>query len=212
MPTIERRVSPDGIVHFRARVRLHGNRTASTTLHRKTVAQKWVQKTDGRTSGNWACDRGNSALSRDSALTGQGQLASAATPMRHTPPACPSTRKRNETRDVAQGGRSRDTRTPVGFSAQALIEAAEGPVPSIRRGTPPVTVDMRRRNVQNRTMARSAWFCGMPHKARASCTLDLSMLDRRLGQARWNKAARGQQSIAALPSRCPAQQFQLLGR
>jgi hypothetical protein len=28
----------------------------------------------------------------------------------------------------------------------------------------------------------------------------------------WNKAARGQQSIAALPSRCPAQQFQMLRR
>jgi len=46
MPTIERRVSPDGTVRFRVRVRLHGTRTASKTFHRKTDAQKWAQKTE----------------------------------------------------------------------------------------------------------------------------------------------------------------------
>ena len=46
MPTIERRVSPDGTVRFRARVRLHGARTASKTFRRKTDAQKWAQKTE----------------------------------------------------------------------------------------------------------------------------------------------------------------------
>jgi integrase len=46
MPTIERRVSPDGTVRYRARVRLHGVRTASKTFDRKTDAQKWAQKTE----------------------------------------------------------------------------------------------------------------------------------------------------------------------
>ena len=46
MPTIERRVSPDGAVRYRARIRLHGNRTASKTFQRKTDAQKWAQKTE----------------------------------------------------------------------------------------------------------------------------------------------------------------------
>ena len=46
MSTIERRISPDGVVRFRARVRLNGVRTASKTFHRKTDAQKWAQKTE----------------------------------------------------------------------------------------------------------------------------------------------------------------------
>ena len=46
MPTIERRVSPDGVVRFRARVRLHGVRTASKTFRRKTDARQWAQKTE----------------------------------------------------------------------------------------------------------------------------------------------------------------------
>jgi hypothetical protein len=91
-------------------------------------------------------------------------------------------------------------------------ESMQGPRPSIHSGIPPVTVDMPRRNVQSRTMVPSAWFCDMPHTARASCTLDLSRRDRRPAPARWNKVARVLQSIAALPSRCPAQQFQMLWR
>ena len=46
MPTIERRVSPDGVVRYRARVRLNGARTVSKTFQRKTDAQKWAQKTE----------------------------------------------------------------------------------------------------------------------------------------------------------------------
>ena len=46
MPTIERRVSPDGVVRFRARVPLNGASTASKTFRRKTDAQKWAQKTE----------------------------------------------------------------------------------------------------------------------------------------------------------------------
>jgi hypothetical protein len=42
MPTIERRVCPDGTVRFRVRVRLHGARTASKTFHRNTDAQSYV--------------------------------------------------------------------------------------------------------------------------------------------------------------------------
>jgi integrase len=46
MSTVERRVSPNGAVRYRARVRLHGARTVSKTFQRKTDAQKWAQKTE----------------------------------------------------------------------------------------------------------------------------------------------------------------------
>lgn len=46
MSTIDRRVSPDGVVRYRVRVRLNGTRTVSKTFHRKTDAQKWAQKTE----------------------------------------------------------------------------------------------------------------------------------------------------------------------
>ena len=46
MSTIERRVSPDGVVRYRVRVRLNGARTVSKTFQRKTDAQKWAQKTE----------------------------------------------------------------------------------------------------------------------------------------------------------------------
>jgi integrase len=46
MATIERRVSPDGNVRFRARVRLNGARTASKTFRRLTDARRWAQKTE----------------------------------------------------------------------------------------------------------------------------------------------------------------------
>ena len=101
-------------------------------------------------------------------------------------------------------------RRQPGFPRRRFNEALQGPKSSIHYGMPPVTVDMPRRSVQNRTMVPLAWFCGMPHKARASCTLDLSRRDRKPAPARWSKAARGQQSIAAPPYRCPAQQFQML--
>lgn len=44
MATIERRVSPEGTVRYRVRVRLHGNNTVSKTFIRKTDAQNWAQK------------------------------------------------------------------------------------------------------------------------------------------------------------------------
>ena len=74
------------------------------------------------------------------------------------------------------------------------------------------SVDRPRRNVRNRTMVPSAWSCDTPQRARASCTPDLSRRDRRPAPARWKKAARGRQSIAARPSRCPARQFRMLRR
>lgn len=46
MPTIERRASPEGVVRYRARVRLNGARTVSNTFQRKTDAQKWAQKAE----------------------------------------------------------------------------------------------------------------------------------------------------------------------
>ncbi|MFO1307677.1 MAG: hypothetical protein U1F64_04445 [Burkholderiales bacterium] len=46
MATIERRVSPEGTVRYRVRVRLHGNNTVSKTFVRKTDAQHWAQKTE----------------------------------------------------------------------------------------------------------------------------------------------------------------------
>jgi len=46
MPTVERRVSSDGAVHYRARIRLLGSQTVSKTFHRKSDAQQWAQKTE----------------------------------------------------------------------------------------------------------------------------------------------------------------------
>ena len=46
MPTIERRVTPDGVGRYRARVRLRGARTVSKTVQRKTDAVTWSQKTE----------------------------------------------------------------------------------------------------------------------------------------------------------------------
>ncbi len=46
MSTIDRRISPDGVVRFRVRIRLNGSRTVSKTFQRKTDAQKWAQKTE----------------------------------------------------------------------------------------------------------------------------------------------------------------------
>lgn len=46
MPTVERRVSPEGVVRYRARIRLRGTCTASKTFQRKTDARKWAQKTE----------------------------------------------------------------------------------------------------------------------------------------------------------------------
>jgi integrase len=46
MPTIDCRISPDGAVRYRVRVRLNGARTVTKTFHRKTDAQKWAQQTE----------------------------------------------------------------------------------------------------------------------------------------------------------------------
>jgi len=55
-------------------------------------------------------------------------------------------------------------------------------------------------------MAPLAWFRGMPHKVRASCTLDLSGQDWRRVQVWPRTATHGWQSNAVLFSRCPARQ------
>jgi len=44
MSTIDRRISPDGVVRYRVRVPLNGARTVSKTFQRRTDAQKWAQK------------------------------------------------------------------------------------------------------------------------------------------------------------------------
>ena len=46
MSTIDRRISPEGAVRYRVRVRLSGAHTISKTFQRKTDAQKWAQKTE----------------------------------------------------------------------------------------------------------------------------------------------------------------------
>jgi len=44
MAVIEKRVSHDGVTHYRARVRMKGHRPISKTFPRKTDAQAWAQK------------------------------------------------------------------------------------------------------------------------------------------------------------------------